>query len=619
MKNRIIKTPTANLSRRRFVEGLIAGGALAGTGLWTTPAWATTSPGQPAVLSGTEFALDLVESPVNFTGTPRMATTVNGQVPAPLLRWREGDRITLRVTNRMSVAGSIHWHGILLPSPMDGVPGLSFKGIAPGETYVYQFDVRQSGTYWYHSHSGFQEQTGLYGPIVIEPREPAPFTYDRDYVVMLSDWTDENPDEVFEHLKQMNDYYNYARPTVGDLVQDAKKDGWASALSTRAAWDKMRMSPRDLSDVSGATYTFLTNGVTPAGNWTGLFKPGEKIRLRFINGSSMTYFDVRIPGLKMTVVAADGQYVHPVSIDEFRIGVAETYDVIVEPTEDRAYTVFSQALDRSGYALATLAPRSGMRAEVPKLDPVPILSMADMGMAMGDMPGMNAKGGMQDMPGMNMAGSNDMKGMDMKGSSSSMPGMDMSGSAKPDSSMAPATQSVGGDVPVKHHAATEYGPSNSTRADQVSTRLDDPGVGLRNNGRRVLTYADLHTVGGALDPRNPTREIELHLTGNMDRYMWSFNGVPYSEAEPILFHYGERLRIVLINDTMMHHPIHLHGMWSELESPDGNFQVRKHTISVAPGHRVSYRVSADARGNWAYHCHMLYHMEAGMFRAVVVA
>jgi len=596
MKNRIIKPPTANLSRRRFVEGLIAGGALAGTGLWTTPAWATTSPGQPAVLSGTEFALDLVESPVNFTGTSRMATTVNGQIPAPLLRWREGDRITLRVTNRMSVPGSIHWHGILLPSPMDGVPGLSFKGIAPGETYVYQFDVRQSGTYWYHSHSDFQEQTGLYGPIVIEPREPAPFTYDRDYVVLLSDWTDEDPNQVFRHLKQMSDYYNYVRPTVGDLVEDAKKDGWASALSTRAAWDKMRMSPRDLSDVSGATYTFLTNGVTPAGNWTGLFKPGEKIRLRFINGSSMTYFDVRIPGLKMTVVAADGQYVHPVSIDEFRIGVAETYDVIVEPTEDRAYTVFSQALDRSGYALATLAPRSGMRAKVPKLDPVPILSMSDMGMAMGDMPGMNAKGGMQDMP-----------------------GMDMSGSAKPDADMAPAAQSAGGDVPVKHHAATEYGPSNSIRADQVSTRLDDPGVGLRNNGRRVLTYADLHTVGGALDPRNPTREIELHLTGNMDRYMWSFNGVPFSEAKPILFQYGERLRIVLINDTMMHHPIHLHGMWSELESPDGNFQVRKHTISVAPGHRVSYRVSADTRGNWAYHCHMLYHMEGGMFRTVVVA
>ncbi|BBP00957.1 copper resistance system multicopper oxidase [Sulfuriferula nivalis] len=589
------KNPPANVSRRRFVEGLAAGGALIGVGLWQNPAWALTSPTQATELSGTDFALDLVESPVNFTGTSRMATTVNGQIPAPLLRWREGDRVTLRVTNRMSVSSSIHWHGIILPTAMDGVPGLSFNGIAPGETYVYQFDVRQSGTFWYHSHSGFQEQTGLYGPIVIEPREPAPFTYDRDYVVMLSDWTDEDPKQVFKHLKQMSDYYNYVKPTVGDLIKDAKQDGWANALSTRAMWDEMRMSPRDLSDVSGATYTFLTNGITPAGNWTGLFKPGEKIRLRFINGSSMTYFDVRIPGLQMTVVAADGQYVNPVSIDEFRIGVAETYDVIVEPTEDRAYTIFSQALDRSGYALATLAPRIGMHAEIPKLDPVPTLDMADMGMAMGDMAGMD------------MTGSNDMQGMDMK----DMPGMDMSATSKPDTE--------GGDVPVDHHAATEFGPSNSMRAEQVSTRLDDPGVGLRDNERRVLTYADLHTIGGALDPRNPTREILLHLTGNMDKYMWSFNGVPYSQAEPILFHFGERLRIVLINDTMMHHPIHLHGMWSELESPDGKFQVRKHTITVAPGHRVSYRVTADARGNWAYHCHMLYHMEGGMFRTVVVA
>lgn len=608
MKNMMLKNLPANPSRRRFVEGLVAGGALVGAGLWQNSAWAFPATNQSAVLSGTEFALDLVESPVNFTGTARMATTVNGQVPAPLLRWREGDRVTLRVTNRMSVPGSIHWHGILLPSAMDGVPGLSFNGIAPGETFVYQFDVRQAGTYWYHSHSRFQEQTGLYGAIVIEPREPAPYTYDRDYVVMLSDWTDEDPEQVFRHLKQASDYYNYVRPTVGDLVQDAKKEGWASALSTRAMWDKMRMSPRDLSDVSAATYTFLTNGVTPAGNWTGLFKPGEKILLRFINGSSMTFFDVRIPGLKMTVVAADGQYVQPISIDEFRIGVAETYDVIVEPAEDRAYTIFSQALDRSGYALATLAPRAGMRDSVPKLDPVPMLSMADMGMSMADT---------HDMAGMDNTKTSAMKHSSMPGMD--MSGMDMSGSAQPDASTAPAPLSAGGDVEVKHHAAAEYGPANSVRAQQVSTRLDDPGVGLRNNGRRVLTYADLHTVGGALDPRNPTREIELHLTGNMDRYMWSFNGVPYSEAEPILFHFGERLRIVLINDTMMHHPIHLHGMWSELESPDGTFQVRKHTITVAPGHRISYRVTADARGNWAYHCHMLYHMEGGMFRAVVVA
>ena len=595
----------ASLSRRRFVQGLVVTGTLGGLPLALKSALAQKNYGQPAVLSGTEFVLDIASTPVNFTRTPRPATTVNGQIPAPLLRWREGDRITLRVTNHMAVSSSIHWHGILLPNPMDGVPGLTYSGIAPGATFVYQFDVRQSGTYWYHSHTRFQEQTGLYGPIIIEPREPDPFTYDRDYVVMLSDWTDEDPEEVYEHLKQMSVYYNYVRPTVGSLVHRAEKVGLEKAMASRTAWDKMRMSPHDLSDVSGATYTFLTNGVTPAGNWTGIFRPGEKIRLRVINGSSMTFFDVRIPGLKMTVVAADGQNVHPVSVDEFRLGVAETYDVIVEPADARAYTIFSQAIDRSGYARGTLAPEMGMEAEVPELDPVPRLTMADMGMSMAGMKGKD------------MTGIDGMKHSDMQGGA--MKGMDMATTKEKPRTGSMTAKPDGGDVPVKFHYPTEYGPSNQVRAQQVSTRIDDPGVGLRNNGRKVLSYADLHTIGGPEDPREPTREILLHLTGNMDRFMWSFNGLPFSAAEPLLFHYGERLRIVLVNDTMMNHPIHLHGMFSELEAPDGSFQVRKHTITVQPGHRVSYRVSANARGNWAYHCHLLYHMEAGMFRAVVVA
>ncbi|MHB0922262.1 MAG: hypothetical protein B7X31_13180 [Thiomonas sp. 13-66-29] len=601
----------ANLTRRRFVHGLASGGALAGAGLLRAPAWALGSPGQPTVLRGTEFHLEIAETPVNFTGTSRMATTVNGLVPGPLLRWREGDRVTLRVTNRMPVSSSIHWHGILVPTAMDGVPGLSYPGIAPGETFVYQFDVKQAGTYWYHSHTRFQEQTGLYGPLVIESRQPEPFTYDRDYVVMLSDWTDENPDEVFEHLKQMNDYYNYVQPTVGSFVKRAEREGFAEAWSNRMMWNRMRMSPRDLSDVSGATYTFLTNGTTPAGNWTGLFRPGEKVRLRFINGSSMTFFDVRIPGLKMTVVAADGQAVHPVSVDEFRIGVAETYDVIVQPADDRAYTIFSQAIDRSGYARATLAPRDGMQGAIPPLDPVPELTMADMGMDMSSMKGM---GGMQGMAGMNMAGIDGMTAADASNmNQAGMQGMPMGsmsrGSAHQD----------GGDVPVRYHASAEYGPGNTTRLTTVSTRLDDPGAGLRNNGRRVLTYADLQTLGGPLDPREPTREIMLHLTGNMDRYMWSFNGIPFADSKPLRFKYGERLRVILINETMMNHPIHMHGMWSEVESPEATFQVRKHTVNVQPAHRVTYRVSADALGKWAYHCHLLYHMQAGMFRAIVVA
>lgn len=580
------------LSRRRFVQGLAGGGALAALGNWRA-ALATPAPAAAAELRGTEFHLEIGETPVNFTGAARVGTTVNGQVPAPLLRWREGDTVTLHVTNRLHEQTSIHWHGILLPTEMDGVPGLSFPGIDPGQTFTYRFQVRQSGTYWYHSHSGFQEQTGLYGAIVIDPRRPDPIASDRDYTVLLSDWTDEDPMRLFNKLKIMPDYYNRIQPSVESLRAEARDKGWGPALSERLMWEQMRMNPSDLADVSGATYTFLTNGVTPAGNWTGLFKPGERIRLRFINGSAMTYFDVRIPGLKMTVVAADGQDVRPVDVDEFRIGVAETYDVIVEPRDERAYTIFSQAMDRSGYARATLAPRAGMQAEIPELDRVQLLGMMDMGMA-------------HDMGG----GGHDMGGGSGAGGHGAMPGMDHGGHG--------SGAGQGGMIEVKHPYPTERGVSNSMLPDVVSTRLDDPGVGLRDNGRRVLTYADLRSMREPPDNRPPSREIELHLTGTMERYMWSFNGVKYTDAKPIVLRYGERVRFVLVNDTMMTHPIHLHGLWSDLESPDGAFQVRKHTISLNPAQRLSYRVSADARGNWAYHCHLLYHMEAGMFRAVVV-
>ncbi|AEE68470.1 copper resistance system multicopper oxidase [Bordetella pertussis] len=582
--------------RRRFVQGLAGGGVLAGLGLWRQAAWAQPGAAQPEVLSGTEFNLEIGRTPANFTGAARMATTVNGSIPAPILRWREGDTVTLRVTNRLDEDTSIHWHGILLPTGMDGVPGLSFPGIRPGETFTYRFQVRQSGTYWYHSHSGFQEQTGLYGAIVIEPRRADPVRAERDHVVLLSDWTDEDPMSVFRKLKVMPDYYNYIQPTVDNLIDDARKQGWASTLGERLMWQQMRMNQTDLADVSGATYTYLANGKSPAGNWTGLFKPGERVRLRFINGSAMTYFDVRIPGLKMTVVAADGLPVRPVEVDEFRIAVAETYDVIVEPAEDRAYTIFSQAMDRSGYARATLAPREGMQAEVPALDPVQVLTMMDMGMA-------------HDMPGMDH-GAAGQQGAAMD--HGAMGGMDHAAMGHGSS------EASGGMVEVRHPYPAEHGPANSMLPDIVTTRLDDPGVGLRDNGRKVLTYADLRSMVEPEDNRAPTREIELHLTGNMDRYMWSFNGLKFSQAKPIVLKYGERVRFVLVNDTMMTYPIHLHGLWSDLESPDGNFQVRKHTISLNPAQRISYRVSADARGNWAYHCHLLYHMEAGMFRAVVV-
>jgi FtsP/CotA-like multicopper oxidase with cupredoxin domain len=531
------EAPLPILSRRRFVQG-VAGSALLLGPLRNCSSGAEER--DAALLRGPDFNLTIGELPVNFTGRSRIATAVNGRVPAPLLRMRQGDTVTLRVTNRLRVPTSIHWHGFILPADMDGVPGLSFAGIDPGATFEYRFKVNQAGTYWYHAHSRFQEQTGLYGPIVIEPRGGERHASDREHTVLLSDWSDADPEWIYATLKRQSGYFNFGKRTVGDFFADARRQGIAPTLADRRMWGEMRMDPTDLVDVGGATYTYLMNGVPPADNWTGLFARGERVRLRFINGSSMSFFDVRIPGLKLTVIAADGQDVEPVTVDEFRIGTAEVLDVIVTPSSDRAYTIFAQSMDRSGYARGTLAPQAGMTAEVPPLDPRVPLTMTDMGMdAMAGMP--------------------------------------------------------------------------------ASARLSDPGVGLRGNGRHVLSYADLHTIGGPIDARIPGRDVELHLTGHMERYTWSFDGRKFSEAEPLRFSHGERLRVVLVNDSMMTHPIHLHGMWSELEAEDGSFLVRKHTVSVQPAQRLSYLVTADALGRWAYHCHLLYHMEAGMFREVVVA
>ena len=589
-------------SRRRFVQGLAAGGAIAGLGLWPKPTWALKSPGNANVLAGTEFDLTIGETPMNFTGRTRSAITVNGSVPAPILRWREGTTVNLRVSNQLpanSIHGhetSLHWHGILLPANMDGVPGMSFNGIHRGETYQYRFDVRQGGTYWYHSHSAFQEQAGLYGALVIDPVEPEPFSYDRDYVVLLSDWTDLNPEALFSRLKKMSDHDNFSKRTVGDFMRDVGRNGLAATIEDRRMWGGMRMTPTDLSDVNANTYTYLMNGTTSLGNWTGLFRSGEKIRLRFINGSGMTYFDVRIPGLKMTVVAADGQYVHPVSVDEFRIAVAETFDVIVEPSGQDAFTIFAQDMGRTGYVSGTLAIREGLRAPVPAVDPRPILTMDDMG-----------HGG--------MGGGHDMSSM----SANSMAGMDHSGhdmSAMTGDQMAGMNHGAGG---MQAHPPSEAGnPLVDMQTMSPAPKLGDPGIGLRDNGRKVLTYAMLKSTFADPDGRDPGRTIELHLTGHMEKFAWSFNGIKFSSAEPLRLNYGERMRIVLVNDTMMTHPIHLHGMWSDLEDEQGNFHVRKHTIDMPPGTRRSYRVRADALGRWAYHCHLLYHMEAGMMREVQV-
>jgi len=561
------------INRRTFVKGVAVASAFA-SGLGSLEAKNI----QPSInknhdLYGTEFHLVISKIAVNFTGTPAIATTINGQIPAPTLHFKEGETVTIHVYNDLDVDSSIHWHGIILPTNMDGVPNISFEGIKPKESFTYTFTIKQSGTYWYHSHSGFQEQTGVYGAIVIEPKVKDPYSYDRDYVVALSDWSDEKPESIYRKLKLMGDYYNFNQRTVGDFFSEAKEEGFFSVLSKRKMWNQMRMSDRDLSDVTGYTYTYLMNGHTPNSHYKAPFKQGEKIRLRFINASAMTFFDIRIPNLKMMVVATDGNNIEPVSVDEFRMGVAETYDVIVEPKDKKAYAIFAQSFDRSGYAIGSLTSNSTI-ASTPPMDEVPRLTHVDMGMDMSK-----------------------MKGMDMKKDSK----MKMPMKKKIPITSLPEARGV----------------QTTMRVKNPQYRLSDAGAGLRNNGRRVLTYADLKSLDGVVDTKAPQREIILRLTGNMERYMWSINGIKYADSKPLQFHYGERLRITYINDTMMNHPMHLHGMWSDLETGDGRL-VRKHTIVVQPASKISMQVTVDAKGEWAYHCHLLYHM-GGMFRKVVVS
>ena len=581
-KTDAVRHPTVAPSRRRFVKGLAVGGALLGLSPVARSVLAAAAGAvPPAQLTGTEFDLEIGETPVNFTGTPSMATSINGSIPGPTLYWREGDTVTLRVTNRLRESTSIHWHGIILPYQMDGVPGISFKGIAPGETFTYKFTVQQHGTYWYHSHSGFQEMTGVYGAIVIVPRVQDIHQVDRDYPILLSDWTGESPMEAFRKLKIMGDYYNFNQPTFQKFYRDVAESGLTSAAQRRQMWNQMRMNPTDLGDLSAETLTYLMNGTTPNGNWEAGFQPGERVRLRFINGAGNTFYDVRIPGLKLQVIQTDGVDVHPVSVDEFRFGPGETYDVIVEPTDD-AHTIFAQSMERTGFARGTLTSQPGLTAPVPELDAPEQLTMMDM---MGSM-----QGGAMAAGGHVMASDHSQHG------NSGMEGM-----------------------PTVRHASTEYGASTDMRVDMPRTNIDDPGIGLRNNGRRVLTLADLHGVEEITDRREPERDIELHLTGNMERYTWSFDGLEFGQSTPIYFRHNERLRIILHNDTMMTHPMHLHGVWSELEGPDGDLLTRKHTISVQPAQRISFQMTADAVGRWAWHCHLLFHMDAGMFREVVVA
>jgi CopA family copper-resistance protein len=593
------------MTRRRFVQYAGAAGIAASLG---TTRFARAEGGRkPGIIetldaSAGPIELRIAGTPVRVGGRRGEAVTINGSIPGPLLRFREGEEVEIRVHNALDEDTSIHWHGILVPNGMDGVPKVNFLGIRPGETFTYRYPVRQYGTYWYHSHSAFQEQLGHYGPLVVEPRKPPPFEWDREHVVVLSDWTFEDPHRLFAKLKKQPDYYNFRKRTVRDLFRDVAAKGFGTTLRDRLEWGRMRMNPTDISDVTGATLTYLVNGAAPADDWTALFRAGERVLLRFINASAATFFDVRVPGLSMKVVEVSGQHVEPVETEEFRIAIAETYAVLVEPREERAYPIFAEAMDRSGFARATLAPGEGMQAPTPDRRKRPILTMADMGMAHGAMAGMEGmKGGEASDHGAHGDGAGKAEGEHA--------GHGAAGAARPPGALPEPTP----------HGRDHHGAGNAAVPMETRSRLMEPGIGLGEDGRSVLTYAMIRALERREDFRAPDREIELHLTGNMERFMWSIDGVKASDAPPIRVRFGERIRLTLVNDTMMNHPMHLHGMWMELENGHGERIPRVHTVNVQPAERLSLLFTADAPGPWAFHCHVLYHMEAGMFRVVQVS
>jgi len=535
---------------------------------------------KPGVLIAGEYNLTIDEKAINVIGQTQKAYLADDSLPAPTLHWREGELVTFNVTNRLKETTSLHWHGIILPYEMDGVPGISFSGIKPGETFTYRIPVKQSGTYWYHGHSGMQEQMGLYGALIVDPAEE-PHPVDRDIVIILSDWPQADPHRTMARLKKQSDYYNFQKRTVPTFFQDIQNKGLSATLSDRWDWGWMRMDPTDLADVNGSTYRFLINGQTPETNWTALFKPGEKIRLRFINASAMTYFDVRIPHLKMRVIEADGQAVVPVDVDEFRIAVAETYNVLVEPQSDQAYTVFAEAMDRSGYARATLTPNRALQAQVPALRPMTLLTLADMGGEHGEHKGHKD----HQLP----ADADELS--------------EGHGSHPAETPAAEKTDEHAG-----HQMDAHLQPMNHSQHQQPEPILSTD----------VLKYEHLKAVAPNPEGGEPDREITLRLTGNMYRYIWSFDDIAYKDAEPIKVRFGERIRFKYVNETMMNHPIHIHGLWQYLVNGQGNFKPKKHVINVKPGETVEVDVIADAVGDWAFHCHLLYHMDTGMFRKLTV-
>ena len=591
------------IDRRGFLAGAAALGGLAGL----KPAWAAgVSQGIAAkgsgTLTGSDIAITIANSSFPVDGRVGHAITMNGTIPGPLIRLKEGQNVRIAIRNELDEDTSIHWHGVLVPFQMDGVPGVSFPGIKARSTFVYEFPIIQSGTYWYHSHSGLQEQVGHYGPLIFDPAGADPVGYDREHVIVLSDWTFLHPHTLFTRLKQEAGFFNRQKLTLMDRL--AGRNPLSAEES--AMFARMRMDPTDISDVSAVAYTYLINGHSPAENWTALFRPGEQVRLRIINAATQTIFNFRIPGLPMTVVQSDGINVRPVEVDEFQIGNAETYDVIVTPG-DQAYSIVTESIDRSGMGVATLAPREGMRAAVPPLRERPVLGMADMGMGHG--------GAAQPSTG----------AMDHGAMGHGTPQAAVSGHASHTSAQSPAAAAPQamdhGNMDMRDKSKVDFpvGVGVDMIAPMPMDRTGDPGIGLENVGHRVLNYRDLIALQPFHDQRTPTRRIDIHLTGNMERFMWSMDGEQLSERpEPYRFARNERVRMRLINDTMMTHPMHIHGHFWQVVNGHGSHQPLKHTIRVLPGGFVDLDMTADAPGDWAFHCHLLYHMHAGMMRVVKV-
>lgn len=597
--------PLTHFSRREFLRAL----SITGASLLMPPRLAFGQNLEPAGAvhelvatnpGGVDLFLEWKDLLIG--GQPGRTISINGSIPGPVIRMKEGKEAVIRVHNRLNESSSIHWHGILLPFTMDGVPGISYPGIRSGETFTYRFELRQNGTYWYHSHTGLQEQLGHYGQLIVEPADEDPVKSDTDYSIVLSDWTFEEPHKVFWKLKVMEGYYNFQRPTLANIYDQMEATGksFAEVISMRLAWDRMRMDPTDIADVTGATYTYLLNGKSAAENPTFIARKGERIRLRFVNASTMTFYDIRIPGLPITMVQADGQNIKPVETEEFRIGVAETYDVLVTPKEDKAYTLFAETMDRSGFVRGTIAPKLGMSASIPERRRRPMLTMADMGM-------------MHHVKKMNGGGHSSTAKREDHSTNTSMQ-MDHAGKSHESKEL--PTSNLLSQI---KHGPDMHGPGSITMGELAYRRLDYPGAGLGDDGWRVLSYGQLRALKRPPGRRAPTRQFDLHLTGNMHKYIWGFDGKKWSESDMIRFRYGERLRINMINDTMMSHPIHLHGMWMDLYAGgDLEDNPRKHTVIVQPSELITVDISADAPGQWAFHCHLLYHMEAGMFRTVAV-